>query len=200
MHASSCLRARHSSRTVAGHNDSVRKLQQTASVQAKCFFWLSISSLLYPQRRAEPYRCPNGPSGTGTIRTRFGPVQIVPSQARPVNGSGRAVPTHVLRRVPKHGTSMPGSCRAGPKTRRAKQAVPRTGPPNSSMYNNPVITDYRPVITDYRPVITDYNRPVITQKYITHTDYIQNILHKLEQITRRHKYANEINYMELLVQ
>jgi hypothetical protein len=108
------------------------------------------------------YRCPNGPPGTGTARTRFGPVQIVPGQARPVNRSGRAVPAHVLRRVPKHGTSMLGSCRAGPKTRRAKQAVPRTGPPNSSIYNSPVITDYKPVITDYRTGITYFNRSVIT--------------------------------------
>jgi hypothetical protein len=65
------------------------------------------------------YRCPNGPPGTGTTRTRFGLVQIVPGQARLVNGSGRAIPAHVLSRVPKHGTSMSRSCRAGPKAHRA---------------------------------------------------------------------------------
>jgi hypothetical protein len=84
----------------------------------------------------------------GTTRTRFGPVQIVSGQARPVNGSGRAVPAHVLRRVSKHDTSMSGSCQAGLKTYRAKRAVPHTGPPKNSMHNRSVTTDYRPVITD----------------------------------------------------
>jgi hypothetical protein len=134
-------------------------------------------NLLQARAMVGDYRCPNGPPGTGTARTRFGPVQIVLGQARPVNRSGRAVPAQVLRRMPKHGTSMPGSCRAGPKTRRAKQAVPRTGPPNSSMYNSPVITDYKPVITDYRTVITYFNRSVITQKYITHRLHTKHITH-----------------------
>jgi hypothetical protein len=61
------------------------------------------------------YRCPNGPPCTDTTRTRFGPVQLVPGQTRPVNESGWTVPAHVLSRVPKHDTSMSRSCRASPK-------------------------------------------------------------------------------------
>jgi hypothetical protein len=41
---------------------------------------------------------------------------------------------------------MSGSCRADPKTRRAKQAVPHTGPPKNSIHNKSVITNYSSLV------------------------------------------------------
>jgi hypothetical protein len=63
------------------------------------------------------YRCPNGPPGTDPARTRFGPVQIGPGQARPVDASGRVGLAHVPRDMPKPGTHREKSCRAGPLAR-----------------------------------------------------------------------------------
>jgi hypothetical protein len=76
------------------------------------------------------YRCLNGPPGTDPARTRFGPVRIVPGQARPVDASGRVGLAHVPRDMPKPGTPREKSCRAGPLARWAStdRAGPGTGP------------------------------------------------------------------------
>jgi hypothetical protein len=71
------------------------------------------------------YRCPNGPPGTDSARTRFGPVRIGPGQARPVDASGRVGLAYVPRDMPKPGTHREKSCRAGPLARWA--STDRTG-------------------------------------------------------------------------
>jgi hypothetical protein len=91
----------------------VLTLNQVLWIKFQVFYRITYS----PPLGALTYRCLNGPPGTDPARTRFGPVRIGPGQARPVDASGRVGLAHVPRDMPKPGTHMEKSCRAGPLAR-----------------------------------------------------------------------------------